>query len=68
MDHYLSNDFLQPTRLRPDNPNAPLLKALGNDWHADCFRCVECGLVLDPEEGGYVDKDGAVTQECTWMR
>lgn len=31
----------------PGQKKAPRLRALGKDYHPDCFKCEDCGLVLD---------------------
>jgi hypothetical protein len=32
--------------------NAPRLRALGKDYHPDCFKCEDCGLLLDTRKKG----------------
>jgi hypothetical protein len=42
------------------------LNVFGKDWHADCFRCVDCNCVIDTHNDEYTQKnDGPVcAPEC----
>nr|XP_032625839.1 LOW QUALITY PROTEIN: LIM domain kinase 1 [Chelonoidis abingdonii] len=42
------------------------LQALNADWHADCFRCCECGVLLSHQ---YYEKDGRLyCKKDYWAR
>jgi len=46
---------------------APRLRALGKDYHPDCFKCEDCGLLLDTRKKGrecYPHKDHIYCLKC----
>jgi len=42
----------KPIVAGPGQKKAPRLRALGKDYHPDCFKCEDCGLVLDARVKG----------------
>jgi len=46
---------------------APRLRALGKDYHPNCFKCEDCGLLLDTRKKGrecYPHKDRIFCYKC----
>merc|ERR1712213_42487 len=41
----------EPIAPKVGETSVPRLTALGNDYHPDCFKCVDCKTVLNSSEG-----------------
>jgi len=52
----------QPIVPKAGETNVPRLRALGEDFHPDCFKCETCGLIL--EDGCYPFDKKPFCMEC----
>lgn len=57
----------RPIIPEPGQTTAPRLRAMGKDYHPNCFKCEDCGLLLDAKKKGrecYPHKDHIYCLKC----
>lgn len=58
--------LLECSSCRNDLADADFIRALGQEWHADCFRCSACDAQLS---SWYFEKDGLLfCRDDYWMK